>query len=243
MFQHPCGGPTGTRSTTRCRPTTPKVVTDLVRLTRSDPRVRWKVIGGHRYVLLAIVRRNPLSDVNPGQPFVLSGSKWATVPRQLRNRCARADCRSMSAARLDLTIKQFLGLPPDADYSVVNTAWVRQRDIFRPCRRPDVRASSCPRRTLTQLPIIDGVSVGTFLKDQAAYAWRMPRRFDPTTAVSCASTWPEPRRCYGFPWTRLGYTYDWAPARNEVGLTEFVVAKGATVYLRRVWAQREFFSR
>jgi hypothetical protein len=33
----------------------------------------------------------------------------------------------------------------------------------------------------------------------------------------------------GYPWTRLGYTYDWAPCGSEVGLSEFVVGKGTTV--------------
>ncbi|GHU44240.1 hypothetical protein FACS1894190_15440 [Spirochaetia bacterium] len=32
-----------------------------------------------------------------------------------------------------------------------------------------------------------------------------------------------------YPWTRLGYTYDWAPGSNEYGLSEFIVLKGVTV--------------
>ena len=222
------------------RPQQSEVVNDLVRLTRTDPRVRWKVIDGQRHVLVATLRRNALSETSP---FTLANSTWVTVPRELRKRCAPVGCDAKSDARLDLTLKQFLGLPPDSDHHVVMTFWARPRDMFRPCRQPDVRSSTCPRRAPGPLPVLSGISMSDFLKEQAAYAWRMPRRFDAAAAVSCSSAWPEPSNCYGFPWTRLGYTYDWGPGRNEIGLTEFVIAKGSTVHLSKIWTQREFVSR
>lgn len=210
------------------------VVDSLVTLTRKDRRVQWRTIEGRRYVLVTTLRRNALTDAAPGQAFQMTSAKWVTVPKQLRSRCARIKCSTMGPARLDLTLKQFLGVPPDADYQVVNTFWARPRDMFRPCRRPSVRATSCPRRVTRQLPLVRRL----FLREQKAYAWRMPTRWDPATAVSCASSWPEPDNCYGFPWTRLGYTYDWAPQRTKVGLTEFVVKSGSTVYLHNVTTQR-----
>ena len=36
----------------------------------------------------------------------------------------------------------------------------------------------------------------------------------------------------GYPWTRLGYTYDWGNPKSEMGLSEFVIRKGATVEIR-----------
>lgn len=216
-----------------------EVVRTLVPLNRRDRRVQWRTIDGRRYVLVTTLRRNALTDVRPGEAFQVSGDKWVVLPRQLRARCARLRCAGMRRARLDLTLKQLIGVPPDADYHVVNSFWARPRDMFRPCRTPDVRATSCRRRARAPLPVVRGVSVRTFLRDQAAYAWRVPKPWNPPAAVSCASVWPEPANCLGFPWTRLGYAYDWAPGRDEVGLTEFVVADGATVYLHRVEGQRE----
>ena len=32
-----------------------------------------------------------------------------------------------------------------------------------------------------------------------------------------------------FPWTRLGYTYDWGNPVSDIGLSEFVTKTGATV--------------
>ena len=219
------------------------VVHNLVQLKKSDPRVRWRSIDGRRHVLVATVRRDPVSDVARGEAFDLRSAKWVVVPRQLRQRCVRIGCRSMGPRRLDLTIKQFIGLPPDGDYRLANTFWARPRDIFRPCLQPSVRASSCPRRARGPLPTINGTSVRTFLRDQAEYAWRWPRRWNPATAVSCSGAFPEPRNCYGFPWTELGYTYDWAPNRSHIGLSEFVVTAGSRVYLNRVQSQRAFLAR
>ncbi|MEZ4436423.1 MAG: hypothetical protein R3F65_28825 [bacterium] len=39
----------------------------------------------------------------------------------------------------------------------------------------------------------------------------------------------------GYPWTRLGYTYDWDPAAGSVvGLSEFVIRPGSVVGVESV---------
>jgi len=38
----------------------------------------------------------------------------------------------------------------------------------------------------------------------------------------------------GYPWTRLGYTYDWGNPKSEIGLSEFVIRAGATVTIHAV---------
>jgi hypothetical protein len=37
-----------------------------------------------------------------------------------------------------------------------------------------------------------------------------------------------------FPWTRLGYTYDWGNRRSEVGLSEFGVVASAEAVIESV---------
>ena len=39
----------------------------------------------------------------------------------------------------------------------------------------------------------------------------------------------------GYPWTRLGYTYDWGNPASEVGLSEFVITAGATIKIENVY--------
>ena len=33
----------------------------------------------------------------------------------------------------------------------------------------------------------------------------------------------------GYPWTRLGYTYDWRPGSNKYGASEYVMRKDSTI--------------
>jgi len=44
----------------------------------------------------------------------------------------------------------------------------------------------------------------------------------------------------GYPWTRLGYTYDWGNPESEVGLSEFVIAAGSTVTIDQVIANEAY---
>jgi hypothetical protein len=36
----------------------------------------------------------------------------------------------------------------------------------------------------------------------------------------------------GYPWTRLGYTYDWAPGASGIGASEFVTRKEMPVIVK-----------
>lgn len=226
-----------------------EVVQNLIVLDHSDSRVQWRTIDGEEYVLVGTLRRNALTDVAPGQSFTLRSDNWVSIPGQLADKCAANNCGRLSPAALDLRLKQLLGLPPDANYSVVNRYWARPADMFRPCTDPRVTSASCPQQVLEgdqtpPVPTTVGMTnLDHFLWVQADYAWRMPNTFDPASAVSCAAAYPEPASCYGFPWTRLGYTYDWTDDKRDVGLTEFVVAKGSTVYLEAVGGQPDFFPR
>lgn len=43
-----------------------------------------------------------------------------------------------------------------------------------------------------------------------------------------------------YPWTRLGYTYDWGNSNSEVGLSEFVIKEGATVQIHTVTSSADY---
>ena len=46
----------------------------------------------------------------------------------------------------------------------------------------------------------------------------------------------------GYPWTRLGYTYDWGNPEGPIGLSEFVIRAGATVGVDSVATNADYFS-
>jgi hypothetical protein len=41
-------------------------------------------------------------------------------------------------------------------------------------------------------------------------------------------------RLLGYPWRRLGYTYDWGGSQGDIGLSEFVIEAGANVEVASV---------
>ena len=45
-----------------------------------------------------------------------------------------------------------------------------------------------------------------------------------------------------FPWTRLGYTYDWGNSTSEIGLSEFVIKNNSQVTVFKVYDNATFFN-
>lgn len=44
----------------------------------------------------------------------------------------------------------------------------------------------------------------------------------------------------GYPWTRLGYTYDWGNPDSEVGLSEFVINQGSIIEVNGSYSLRDY---
>lgn len=217
-----------------------EVATDLVVADPSDRRTQWTTIDGEQYMLVFRLGFRPASDASPGEAFQVSSYLFVTVPEEVREECKRSRCARMNASQLDRRLKQLIGLPPDADYRIVTQMWVRPADLFRPCTQVDPMVPTCPQ--LMTNAIHAGVDRSPFLLDQAMYSWRLPNRRT-TEKVSCAKDFQNQTRgnCFGFPWTRLGYTFDWRPSTDERGVTEFVVAPGSTVIMESSGKQREYF--
>jgi hypothetical protein len=44
-----------------------------------------------------------------------------------------------------------------------------------------------------------------------------------------------------YPWTRLGYTYDWGSSITEIGLSEFVIKKNSQIIVHEVYDNESYF--
>jgi len=137
---------------------------------------------------------------------------WVTAAPQLRRFCRGLD-RTGDALRLRLA--QRLGLPPDADYNRFVAFWVRPQALVRPCPDPEVTDRECelrPPRPQAHVQISD-----------AHQKWfRHLKR---------TSYGPD-----GYPFTGLGYTYDWNPHTDEVGPSEFVLRPGESGVVRATYS-------
>jgi len=143
---------------------------------------------------------------------------WVTLVPTLRSFCRD---ESLSGPALDIRLAQRLGLPPDGAYERFVELWVRPADLRRPCPDPEITDRECelepPRPS-------DTVRI-----DSAHTAWMERTRTESYTPA-------------GYPWTRLGYTYDWNPATGEVGPSEYIVREEATVAVHSIAATDAYCS-
>jgi hypothetical protein len=108
-----------------------------------------------------------------------------------------------------MRIAQLLGMPPGTRNSRFAELWVDPRDLFRPGADPEI--------TDHEAEIDFPDTFNPFLTISPDYkVWFNDR---------VATTYGED----GYPWTRLGYTYDWSPRSPETGLSEFVLRPHSTV--------------
>lgn len=114
-------------------------------------------------------------------------------------------------------LKQLIAFAPDSEHSTVTGLWVDPQDVKRPAYQTDP--------TVGNMTNDFGESV-----DEEFKAW-----FDDNILWSYF---------YGeYPWTRLGYTYDWADNGTEYGMTEFIVESGAEVKVEFTETTEEFLNR
>lgn len=150
-------------------------------------------------------------DERVGSPFNLERPVWVTPAPQVQNFCQGLNFDPPS---LTLRLEQYLGLPPHNGKTQFVELWVSPDDLWRPCPDPEIDDRSC------QLQFPEEVS----LEHKRSIVELMLSSYGAN----------------GYPWTRLGYTYDWGRVRSKVGASEFVIASGATVTVRSVQRTEEF---
>jgi hypothetical protein len=154
---------------------------------------------------------------------------WVTVAPMLKTFCQQyVKEHGSDPDQLKLRLKQRLGLPPQPDYDTFVELKLDPKDVskfFRPCGDPATNTNSCEppappqpeeiREKLKKLNVADD-------KEFQPY-WVLSNYYR-----SFASQ-------YQFPWTALGYTFDWAPRENgsgdfvRRGESEFVIAPGTPI--------------
>jgi hypothetical protein len=127
---------------------------------------------------------------------------WVTLAPQVRRLC---ETFPSAPDALRLRLQQLLGLPAKDEERVFVEMQARARDIFRPCPDPDPTKAECGNAFPKNV-------------DVAHKAWLAEQVLERYQAA------PQ-----GYPWTRLGYTYDWNPASPRYGASEYVVRKGSKV--------------
>jgi hypothetical protein len=114
-----------------------------------------------------------------------------------------------------MQLRQLLGLPPDADAPRVLVLKAAAADLFRPA--PDDSTNTpLPCKPLPDASIpADCGNAFPSTTSPAHYQWM---------AVETLYLHTIPN---GYPWTHLGYTYNWAPGADRYGASEYIVRPNA----------------
>jgi hypothetical protein len=160
----------------------------------------------------------------PYGPYTLTEDTWVTITKQMQN-----SCRKFPQNQVEEKIEEFLGMPPMKSYDgwhfVTMMVPNQQADmtgstegigIFRPCvSTSSIRSNQC--------------SFDADPKSGAYNAWSLNLMADEFTTTD------------PYPWSGLGYTYNWNPqAKSIVGGSEFLVTKGTQVQVIKSETASEF---
>lgn len=151
---------------------------------------------------------------------------WVTLEGEVRSRCR---AWGLHGDALRERLEQLLGLPPQQPEDRRKTHMVTfelARDALqRPCLGESADASGTVRCTLRPTAAADP-QLRQFVLEQMAVTWVADGHGAP-----------------GYPFTRLGYTYDWhssAAGAGHYGASEFVVRPGTEVRVTSATATDEY---
>ena len=200
-------------------PDSSKIDSQLIRIIQTNKALIWRTINGEVYLLM-ISWKNNVSYYRPytDSLFYNTGNYpiWVTAAPELKERMKKE-----SGGDQDLRLKQLLGLPPDSQFKWFVEFWVRPVDLLRPCPDSEITDDRCqlffPQKT-----------------DSAYIQWINANRI---------SRYYQQKLYANYPWTQLGYTYDWSPKnKTHKGLSEFVIGSHRKIVVGKIISTADYLN-
>lgn len=176
----------------------------LFKITPDNQTLVWRTSDKKEFLAVTWTSWNGY-DGKEGTSLQLGADVWVTAVPEVKEFCANF---SLDDPARILRLEEYLGLPPHVGKTKFVEMWVNPSDVYRPCPDKEIDDASCD---LDFQPTVD------------------PQYKDWYNRLQSASYQEK-----GYPWTGLGYTYDWGHPETEIGASEFIVKKGATVLIRYV---------
>jgi len=198
-------------------PTTGKIYTNLVSITSENKDLTWKKINGEDYILVVTWKQNVSYYKQYLDSAYYNTGKyaiWVTTAPELIERMKKENVEDV-----ELRLKQLLGLPPNAVYSYFVEFWVKPEDLFRPCPDKEITDKQCD----LCFPVNTDPSYVSWVNENRISRYYQCELYE------------------NYPWTQLGYTYDWN-ADNElhVGLSEFVIDKDKNIIVKAIYTTNDY---
>jgi len=191
-----------------------EITTTLTPLVPYNDSLVWRTTADSTQQVLVVTwgDSNTLPPAAAGDTVTADQDVWVTAVPAIKQFC-RASNRT--GDRLQLRLAQRLGLPPDATYDRFVELWVRPQDLVRPCPDPEVTDRECELHSPEPTAHVQ-------ISDAHQEWFRTLRE---------TSYGPD-----GYPFTGLGYTYDWNPRTDKVGPSEFVLRPGEDAQIRATYS-------
>lgn len=202
----------------------PKLTSDdIYPLVSLDQTSDVATLSGDNTQVMLVTWHNDPDYFKDGETFTLKNKTlWAFTDKEFLKWFNE---NKDKVTNWNLRLKQLLGKAPDFDGRYFTVFWVPMKDVFRPAFIPDPTSA-----------MMNVAFSGSFDEDVSENAMWFKNWFDETRAEAY-------KREGGFPWTRLGYTYDWGRTDgSKYGLTEFIVREGAEIEVKFTRATKGFLA-
>jgi len=182
-----------------------EIATNLTPITQNNSNLIWQGEGENATVLV-VTWTKYINSYPIGENVTNNwGETWVTLAPEIQTFFQN---HVPSDDNYTLRAAQLLGLPANSTNTYFVELWVNPESLFRPT--PDKE-------------IADTTASLIF----------------PANTTSEYKEWFNSNIIYSYypmkyPWTRLGYTYDWGDSPTHVGLSEFILEQNATVMVKSV---------
>lgn len=159
-------------------------------------------------------------DDQVGKKIKLQREAWVTAAPELQKFCS--SYQPDEATPLTLRLEELMGLPPHNGKTKIVEMWIPADQLFRPSPDPEINDHTADLKMPPK----------SSFKSRADY--------------EAHKDWFNLQRSFsydeknGYPWTRLGYTYDWGNPDSEVGLSEFVTWAQTPVTIKQVATTEDY---
>lgn len=193
-----------------------------ITLPGDNGEMEWSDDEGKQLILVAsMMTAVDASRWHSDRSFDLSAEQgetampWVTLPHDLRRHIAAFHCAD--SLELRMRMLQLLGLPPDCAYNYIVFFYADREGLFRPT--PDREIDDC--EASLNFPPDTPSEYRTWFEENSQFSYKSPTPY---------------------PWTRLGYTYDWsADNKSHIGAGEFVVNTGSRVRVKAKLSAWEWY--
>lgn len=199
-------------------PNKSKIAFNLVAINKENKNLVWKNIDGEDYILVVTWNQESKYYKPYLDSAVYNTGKypiWITTAPELKKRM-----EAEKATNISYRLKQLLGLPPTGTYDYFIEFWVKPSDLFRPCPDKEINDSQCDL---------------CFPKEAEKEHIQWINEYRINSYYNC-------ELYKKYPWTQLGYTYDWNPDnKTHIGLSEFVIPAGKNIVVKAIYTTEEYF--